>query len=131
MRLTRSVLNRMVNAEVRSALKESRRPRLVDLIFEADETTDKKDAAPSGGKFKPLDATTNIKGVDPEDVYNQLVSKDSSAPVFKAMADAKGEWISPNWSVFERGGATRMVSPGLSVASWAAVGSQTGTPAMM
>ena len=32
--------------------------------------------------------------------------------VEKAMADGNGEWISPNWSVFERGGAIRMVSPG-------------------
>lgn len=55
MRLTRSLLRNMVIAEVRSTFKESKRPRLVDLIFE--------DADPK--KIDSDKFPTKLSSVDP------------------------------------------------------------------
>jgi len=88
MKMTPARLRQIILAEIRSELRKPVKPRnrsLASLIFEEDE----KPAEKGGGNFAALTATTNIKDVNAEDVYNQLVSKDASAPIFNAMAGAK------------------------------------------
>jgi hypothetical protein len=70
---TRKQLRKIILEEV-SAMNKPRKRALSSYLFE---------------EFKPLDAGTNIKVVDPDDVFAQLTSKDPSAPIFTAMASAK------------------------------------------
>lgn len=86
MKLTRVLLRRMINEEL-TATKHSgfKRNSLRFLLEDEEKSEDKK----ADSKFKPLKSGTNIKDVDPTDVYNQLASRNGDAPIFGAMSGAK------------------------------------------
>ncbi len=89
MKLTKSYLRKLIEQEANFTFYRPSQPRrrsLVSLIFEEDE---KKDVDKSTNKFSIVGAETNIKDVDAEDIYNQLVSKDGKASIFGAMSNAK------------------------------------------
>lgn len=93
MKITENQLRKLVQNETKKMLlknegKKSKFPTLKSLFLEA-EGEENKDQEKSSSKFSQLTAGTNIKDVDPSDVYKQLVSRDGNAPIFKAMADAK------------------------------------------